>query len=85
MELRRPRPAGGVRQPERGRACPRAHRQGGAQRVEGDRRADIGAVTAAGVREDEVFEFVVCAALGQATRQLDAALAALDRAAADWG
>ena len=45
--------------------------------------ADIGAVTAAGVREDEVFEFVICAALGQATRQLDAALAALDLAAAD--
>lgn len=45
--------------------------------------ADVTAVTAAGVREDEVFELVVCAALGQAARQLDTALAALDRAAAE--
>jgi hypothetical protein len=30
--------------------------------------------------EDEIFELVVCAALGQATRQLDAALAALEEA-----
>ena len=30
--------------------------------------------------EDEIFELVVCAAIGQATRQLDAALAALDEA-----
>lgn len=43
--------------------------------------ADVGAVTAAGLREDEVFELVICAALGQATRQLDAALAALAAAA----
>lgn len=43
--------------------------------------ADVAAATAAGVPEDEIFELTVCAALGQATRQLDAALAALDAAA----
>jgi hypothetical protein len=43
--------------------------------------ADVAAATAAGVPEDEIFELTVCAALGQATRQLDAALAALDTAA----
>ena len=41
-------------------------------------RADVAAATAAGVPEDEIFELTVCAALGQATRQLDAARAALD-------
>ena len=30
--------------------------------------------------EDQIFELVVCAAVGQATRQLEAALAALDEA-----
>jgi hypothetical protein len=43
--------------------------------------ADVAAVTAAGMADDEVFELVVCAALGQSTRQLEAALAALDQAA----
>src|SRR5262249_32288344 len=38
---------------------------------------DVAAVKAAGVSEDEIFELTICAALGQATRQLDAALAAL--------
>ena len=38
---------------------------------------DVTAVKAAGYSEDAVFELTVCAALGQATRQLDAALAAL--------
>jgi hypothetical protein len=42
--------------------------------------ADVAATKSAGVSEDEIFEFAVCAALGQATRQLDAALAALDGA-----
>lgn len=42
--------------------------------------ADVAAVRAAGRSEDEVFELAVCAALGQATRQLDAAFAALDAA-----
>jgi hypothetical protein len=34
-----------------------------------------------GLSDDEVFELTVCAALGQATRQLEAALAVLDAAA----
>jgi len=41
---------------------------------------DVAATKAASVSEDEIFELVVCAALGQATRQLDAALAALGTA-----
>ena len=42
-------------------------------------------VTAAkrALSEDEIFELAVCAALGQATRQLDAALLALDAALAE--
>jgi signal transduction histidine kinase len=39
---------------------------------------DIAAARASGLSEDEIFEFVVCAAIGQATRQYNAALAALD-------
>jgi len=39
--------------------------------------ADFAAAKAS-VPEDELFELTVCAALGQATRQIDAALAALD-------
>jgi hypothetical protein len=42
---------------------------------------DIAAVRATGVSEDQIFEIVVCAAIGQATRQYDAALAALEAAA----
>jgi alkylhydroperoxidase family enzyme len=41
---------------------------------------DIAAVKASGLSEDQIFEIVVCAAIGQATRQYDAALAALDAA-----
>lgn len=41
---------------------------------------DIAAAKAAGLSEDQLFELVVCAALGQATRQLDAAMSALDEA-----
>ena len=41
---------------------------------------DFAAVRAAGFSEDQVFEVCVCAAVGQATRQLDSALAALDAA-----
>lgn len=41
---------------------------------------DVAAAKAAGLSEDELFELVVCAALGQSTRQLDAAMAALDEA-----
>ena len=38
---------------------------------------DIAAAKAAGVSEDELFELVVCAAVGQASRQYEGALAAL--------
>jgi alkylhydroperoxidase family enzyme len=43
---------------------------------------DIAAARASGVSEDQIFELVVCAAIGQATRQYDAAVAALE--AATW-
>ncbi|MFC5863956.1 hypothetical protein ACFPT7_16750 [Acidicapsa dinghuensis] len=39
---------------------------------------DIAVVRASGISEDQVFEIVVCAAIGQASRQYDAALAALE-------
>jgi hypothetical protein len=39
---------------------------------------DVAQAKAAGLHEDAIFELVVCAALGQATRQLAAADAALD-------
>ena len=42
---------------------------------------DIAATRASGLSEDQIFEIVVCAALGQATRQYDTALAALVAAA----
>ena len=38
---------------------------------------DIAAVKDAGLSEDQIFELVVCSAIGQAKRQYDAALAAL--------
>lgn len=41
---------------------------------------DVAALKAAGVAEDEIFELAVCAALGESTRQLEAALAALEQA-----
>jgi len=41
---------------------------------------DITAARASALSEDQVFEIVVCAAVGQATRQYDAALAALEAA-----
>lgn len=41
---------------------------------------DITAAKESGLSEDQVFEIVVCAAVGQATRQYDAALAALREA-----
>ncbi len=41
---------------------------------------DVAATKVAGVSEDEIFELTVCAALGQATRQLEAALTALESA-----
>jgi hypothetical protein len=44
---------------------------------------DIAAAKAAGISEDELFELAVCAALGQASRQHDHALAALAAATKD--
>jgi len=41
---------------------------------------DITAARLSGRSEDQVFEIVVCAAIGQATRQHDTALAALEAA-----
>jgi alkylhydroperoxidase family enzyme len=41
---------------------------------------DVAAAKAAGVTEDQLFELCVCASMGQASRQLDSALAALDEA-----
>lgn len=41
---------------------------------------DIAAAKAEGLSEDHIFELVVCAAVGQATRQYDSALAALTAA-----
>ena len=41
---------------------------------------DVAAAKAAGVAEDAIFELAVCASLGQSTRQLDTAMAALDAA-----
>jgi len=41
---------------------------------------DIAAARASGVSEDQIFELVACAAIGQATRQYDAAVAALEAA-----
>ena len=38
---------------------------------------DVAAVRAAGLSEDQIFEIVVCAAIGQADRQYASALAAL--------
>jgi hypothetical protein len=43
---------------------------------------DVAAAKATNLSEDQIFEIVVCAAVGQATRQYDTALAAL-RAATD--
>ena len=42
--------------------------------------ADIEALRKTGLSEDQVYEIVVCAALGQATRQYQSALAALSAA-----
>jgi hypothetical protein len=41
---------------------------------------DIAAAKASGLSEDQIFEVLVCAAIGQATRQYDTALAALEAA-----
>jgi hypothetical protein len=44
--------------------------------------ADLAAAKAAGCSEDQLFELVVCAAVGQSDRLYDAGLAALAQAAA---
>jgi hypothetical protein len=41
---------------------------------------DVAAARASGLSEDQIFEMVVAAALGESTRQYDTALAALDAA-----
>jgi hypothetical protein len=41
---------------------------------------DVAAVRTAGLTEDQIFEIVVCAAIGQASRQYENALAALTSA-----
>jgi hypothetical protein len=46
---------------------------------------DVAAVKEAGVDEDQIFELVVCAAVGQATRQYQSALRALAEATTDGG
>ena len=42
---------------------------------------DVAEVRRAGLSEDQIFELVVCAAIGEATRQYETALAALEAAA----
>ncbi|MGH7861673.1 MAG: hypothetical protein ACREOS_05465 [Candidatus Dormibacteraceae bacterium] len=44
---------------------------------------DIAAAKASGLTEDEIFELVVCAAVGQATRQYETALQALAAASSN--
>lgn len=46
---------------------------------------DVAAVRAAGLSEDQIFEIVVCAAIGQADRQYTGALAALASATGERG
>jgi hypothetical protein len=41
---------------------------------------DVAAVRAAGLSEDQIFEIVICAAVGQASRQYGSGLAALAKA-----
>jgi hypothetical protein len=48
-------------------------------------QADLQAVTAAGLSEDEVFELVVCAAVGRSARMYDRGLAALAEAIGEGG
>jgi hypothetical protein len=46
---------------------------------------DVAAVRVAGLSEDQIFEIVVCAAIGQASRQYKNALAALASATGQRG
>jgi hypothetical protein len=45
--------------------------------------ADFATATEAGFTDDQLFELVICAAVGQSTRQYEAGLAALAEATAD--
>jgi hypothetical protein len=45
--------------------------------------ADFARAMAAGFTDDQLFELVICAAVGQATRQYEAGLTALAEAAAE--
>jgi len=45
--------------------------------------ADFATATEAGFTDDQVFELVICTAVGQSTRQYEAGLAALAEAIAD--
>jgi len=47
--------------------------------------ADFDRATRAGLTEDQLFELVICAAVGESTRQYQAGLAALDQATGDAG
>jgi hypothetical protein len=46
---------------------------------------DFAAARKSGLSEDQVFEIVVCGAIGEATRQYDAALAALEASTGNAG
>jgi alkylhydroperoxidase/carboxymuconolactone decarboxylase family protein YurZ len=46
---------------------------------------DVAAVRAAGLSEDQIFEIVVCAAIGEANRQYNSALAAVANASGETG
>lgn len=46
---------------------------------------DMDAVLKSGVSEDQIFELVICAEVGQATRQYDRALAGLDEVVGEKG
>ena len=46
---------------------------------------DVAAVRAAGLSEDQIFEIVVCAAIGQADRNYNSALATLASATGERG
>ena len=46
---------------------------------------DMGAAKALGLSEDQIFELVICAAVGQSSRQYESALKALDQAREEGG
>jgi alkylhydroperoxidase family enzyme len=46
---------------------------------------NVAAARESGLSEDQIFEIVVCAAVGQATRQYDTAVAALEAATEEGG